>query len=225
MGLVVRVVVVLLLLAGGATAGYVATREDDPVPAREPTATPLPASPPLPLDPAVPYAEDIDYPALQPGVPLKDATLGTAPNEWAFRVPEGWRLYDASEGLQVGTEARWRPADEPTVGGYSVRLKVVDDHHTPQRMLEIKLSDLTLSPESFPDFTVLERTDDTLAFTYRAPSSGVLRYNTFRWFTGPDGGEARVEMSVAGRQRDVPGLDDLLARVSASIRPAPKMSP
>jgi hypothetical protein len=69
------------------------------------------------------------------------------------------------------------------------------------------------------DFTVVSQTDDTLAFTYRVPSSNTVRYNTFRWIAPPDSTEAGVEMSVAGRERDRAGLADLLAQVSASFSP------
>jgi hypothetical protein len=81
------------------------------------------------------------------------------------------------------------------------------------------LQDAPDSARSFPGFTVLERTDDTLGFSYRVPSSQVLRYNTFRWITPAGGQEVGVEMSVVGRERDRAGLADLLARVSESFRP------
>ena len=47
-----------------------------------------------------------------------------------------------------------------------------------------------------------------------------LRYNYFQWFAGPGSSEASLEMSVAGREADEPGLDALFAAFASTLRPA-----
>ncbi len=220
MGLVVRIAAVLLLLLAGVGAGFAAARDGGTAPIKESVTAPLPAEPSLPVDALVPYAQDIDYPTLATGLPLEKHLLGPEQNSWRFRVPKGWQIYDASEGLSSGLEARWRPVDEPEVGGYSVHLRVLSEHGSTQAMVAAKDAALSTGPYAVADYTVLSRTDNTLSFTYRTAGAQVLRYNTFRWVTAPGGGEAKVEISVAGRERDAPGLGDLLARTSASVKPA-----
>jgi hypothetical protein len=212
------------LLAAGlvaAAGGFVVTRAVGPNERRETVAAPVPARPGLPIDPSTPPATDIDYPALRPGLDYSPATLGRGGFAWHYAVPSGWRRYGAEDGLGPD-EFRWRPPDEPAVGGFSVRVKLVNSHQTATAMVAAKLAALQDGPDSarsFPGFTVLDRSDDSLAFSYRVPSSQALLYNTFRWITAPGRGEVGVEMSVVGRERDRAGLADLLARVSASFTP------
>jgi len=213
-----------VLLAVGlvaAAAGFAAARDAGPGERRAAVAAPVPAQPDLPVDPSTPPAADIDYPTLEPGLTYTPETLGHGAFTWDYAVPTGWRRYGAEDGLGPN-ELRWRPADEPTVGGFSVRVKLVNSHQTAAQMVAAKLAALEDGPDSarsFPGFTVLERSDDTLAFSYRVPSSQTLRYNTFRWITPPGGQEVGVEMSVVGRERDRAGLADLLARVADSFTP------
>jgi hypothetical protein len=213
-----------LLLAVGlvaAAAGFAMARDAGPGEHRAAVAAPVPAQPDLPVDPSTPPAADIDYPTLQPGLTYAPETLGHGAFTWDYAVPAGWRRYGAEDGLGPN-ELRWRPPDEPTVGGFSVRVKLVNSHQTAAQMVAAKLAALRDGPDSarsFPGFTVLDQSDDTLAFSYRVPSSQTLRYNTFRWVTPPGGHEVGVEMSVVGRERDRAGLSDLLARVSDSFRP------
>jgi hypothetical protein len=214
------VLALVVLLLAGVAGGFAVARATAPGTTRTAVAAPLPASPALPVDPSTPPATDIDYPTLEPGLTYVPEVLGRGAFAWDYRVPDGWKRYGAEEGLAVD-EYRWRPPDEPTVGGYSVRVKLVNSHQTPAQMLAAKraaLEDAPDSQESFPGFTVLAQTDDTLAFSYRVPRSQSLRYNTFRWLTPSGSDEAGVEMSVVGRERDRAGLDDLLAKVSASFR-------
>ncbi|MFT4287117.1 hypothetical protein [Nocardioides sp.] len=219
MGLVVRVVVVLLLLAGGIAAGWTAGRTEQSPVAEVAEATPLEATPALPYDPQVPYADDIDFPTLQPGLAYESHTIGTPDNLWSYQVPKRWTSPDEDD--EDALQIRWQPPGQPVFGGYSLRLMVVNDNRTPKLMKQHKIIDLENSPDIL-DFEIVSQTDDTVAFRYRTSVGNVLRFNTFRWFAGPDG-LARIEMSVVGRERDVPGLDDLLAKVSASIRPADQM--
>ncbi|MDH2413163.1 hypothetical protein [Nocardioides sp. CER19] len=200
-----------------AVGGFAIASVTGPGEHRTAVATPVPAQPELPVDPSTPPAQDIDYPALPAGLTYQPQTLGHGAFTWDYAVPSRWKRYGADENL-LANEYRWRPPDEPTVGGFSVRVKLVNTHQTPAEMVAAKKAALAASPDAYADFTVVTETSDTLGFTYRVPSSNTLRYNTFHWITQPGEDEAGVEMSVAGRERDRAGLADLLSRVSASFR-------
>jgi hypothetical protein len=210
--------VLLVVVLAAAAGGFAFARATSHGVARAAVAAPVPASPDLPVDPSTPPALDIDYPTLQPGLTYQPQTLGHGAFGWDYQAPTGWRRYGADDGLGAN-EFRWRPPEEPTVGGFSLRVKLVNTHQTPAEMVAAKEAALAASPEAYVDFTVLTQTDDTLSFTYRVPSSNMLRYNTFRWIAPPGATEAGVEMSVAGRERDEAGLADLLAQVSTSFKP------
>ena len=215
-----RLAVLLAVAVAAGAGGFALARTAGPEEHRAAVAAPLPAEPDLPVDPVTPPAQDIDYPALEAGLTYEPQKLGRPPFAWDYQVPAGWKRSGKEEGL-AADEYRWRPPDEPTVGGFSLRVKLVNTHQTPAQMVAAKWAALADSPdsdESFPGLTLLERTDDTLSFTYRVPRSQILRYNTFRWITPPSSTEVGVEMSVAGRERDQQGMSDLLDRVSASFR-------
>ena len=196
----------------GAAGGYVAGHLSRDEPAVYASGSPVPAhSPSLPIDPEQPFAPDLDYPALQPDLTYRRHLIGDRPFQWEYDVPTGW----TPEPVDLG-EVRWRPADEPFVGGFSLRAKLVNEHKTLQQMVDQKLAALRAS---VADVVVLSRTGDSLSFSYRALPSNHERFNTFRWFTAPGGTEADFEMSVVGRSVDRDGLDDLLDHVAASIEP------
>ncbi|MFC4784579.1 hypothetical protein ACT8ZV_08900 [Nocardioides sp. MAHUQ-72] len=196
----------LLGAAGGFATGHVL--RDAPVAAAE--AAPVPASDPsIPVDPVRDFAPDIGYPPLQAGLDYRRHTLGDAPYEWVYAAPKGW--VSTTEALD---EVRWRPADEPTVGGFSLRVKLSTEHKTKAAMVAQKLSAMQAGYE---DVEVLGQTQDLLSFSYRDPDTDRLRFNTFQWFSVPGSDEATFEMSVVGREVDRTGLDNLMTEVSRSI--------
>jgi len=65
--------------------------------------------------------------------------------------------------------------------------------------------------QSYDDFQKLKVTPSAAYFTYR-DGNNHLRYNYFQWFAVPGSSAATLEMSVAGRKRDVPGLKALFDR-------------
>jgi hypothetical protein len=193
-------------VAGGFAVGNVL--REDPVPVAE--ATPVPASSPsLPVDPERPFAPDIDYPALQPGLTYQRHTLGELPYAWVYSAPKGWAPYQEDT-----EEIRWRPADEPEVGGFSMRVKRTTEHQSKSDMVAQKLAAMLAG---YDDVEILGRTGDLLSFSYRDATRNTRRFNTFRWFSVPGETEARFEMSVVGREVDRAGLDDLLEQVSRSV--------
>jgi hypothetical protein len=206
-------------VGGGLGAGYLG----QPRPASGGTATPLPASSPsIPVDPPPPtptYAADIDYPALEPGVPFRTLRMSNSQQAWKVPVPKGWVGSDVDTGQDVPRklwptydELRFRPADEPDEGGYSIRVKMINSRLTPEAMVAAKKVGL----REVDDVRTLSETDVSYKFTY-ATSSGRLRYNYFRWFAAPGSSEATLEMSVVGRQVDVPGLDALYAAFVSTL--------
>ena len=206
-GLGVALALALLGAVGGYAVGHLA--RDQPVAIAQ--AAPVPGSDPsLPVDPQEPYSPDIDYPALETDLSYRQETLGDPPYfVWVYRAPRGW--VRTQEDV---SEFRWRPPDEPTVGGYSLRVKLVGEHKTPAEMVREKLAAMR---RGYQDVHVLGRTQDLLSFSYRDPGNNTQRFNTFEWFTVPGETVAKFEMSVVGREVDRPGLDDLLEKVARRV--------
>ena len=204
---------VLALVLVGMAGGYVAADllRDEPTVVRD--IAPVPArDPSIPVDPKRPFARDIDYPALQPGLEYQRHTLGDPPFVWAYRAPRGWR-----QTLESFQEIRWRPEDESEFGGFSLRVKLTNEHKSPAEMVEQKRAAMELG---YDDFEVLHSTEDLLSFRYRDPGADRLRFNTFRWFGSP-GDSTTFEMSVVGRKVDRAGLADLLEQVSRGVAQQP----
>lgn len=205
-GLGAALVLALLGVAGGYAVGHLR----EPAPAMVGQAAPVPATDPsLPVDPERPYAADIGYPALQPGLTYREHVLGDPPYAWRYVAPKGWK--PTQEGLD---EIRWRPRDEPTVGGFSLRVKLISENKPPAEMVSQKLAAMQAGYE---DVEVLGQTQDMLSFSYRDSTRNTLRFNTFMWFAVPGETVAKFEMSVVGREADRAGLDDLLQQVSRTI--------
>ncbi len=199
-------VLAMVGLAGGFAGGHL-LRED---PTTLAAAAPVPAQDPsIPVDPERDFAPDIGYPPLLPSLDYRRHTLGDPPYEWAYRAPRGWVA--TVENLD---EIRWRPKDEPVVGGFSLRVKLSTEHKSKPDMVAQKLAALQAG---YQDVEVLGRTEDLLSFSYRDATRNVKRYNSFRWFSVPGETEARFEMSVVGREVDRAGLDDLLEQVSRGV--------
>ena len=210
-GLGAVLVLALLGAAGGFAVGHVL--EDAPVTVA--VAAPVPATDPsLPVDQPPTFAPDIDYPSLLAGQEYKRHVLGQKGfQQWVYDAPWGWKAT-----IENGDpdEIRWRPADEPVVGGYSLRVKLVFEHKTKEEMVAQKLAAMQAG---YDDVQILGQTQDLLSFSYREPDTDVQRFNTFRWLSVPGSDEALFEMSVVGRAADRDGLDDLLENVSRSISP------
>jgi hypothetical protein len=219
-----RVLGVWLLAAvvgvgGGLGVGYLT----QPRAASGGAATPLPASSPsIPVDPPVtqaPFAEDIDYPTLEPGLPLKTLLMRNTQQAWRVPYPKGWVASDVDTGELVPRklwttydELRFRPPGEPQEGGYSLRVKMVNSRQTPAQMVAGKK--LGLDQVDVLDY--LGQTESTLKFTYRTTGNR-LRYNYFAWYAASGSGSATLEMSVVGREQDVPGLDDLFSAFASTL--------
>ena len=97
-------------------------------------------------------------------------------------------------------------------------MKLSTEHKSKADMVIQKLAAMQAGYE---DVEILGQTQELLSFSYRDATRNVQRFNTFRWFSLPGEDEARFEMSVVGREVDVPGLQELFDRVGASIEKVP----
>lgn len=220
----VRVLGVLLLatllgVGGGWGVGYLR----QPQPASGGAATPMPAADPsLPLDPPTtqaPFAPDISYPPLERGVEFEPVRMANSQQAWRVPVPVDWEAFDVDTDELVPRkqwrgydELRFRPQGEPHEGGFSLRVKLVNNRVTPAEMVAAKV--FALRNEDIVD--TLDRTTEALKFTYRT-SGNHLRYNYFQWFAAPGSDQATLEMSVVGRQVDVEGLESLFTAFESTL--------
>lgn len=169
-------------------------------------------------------ADDIDFPrlSLPDGTDYETHVVRAGTQSWSYPVPSGWIAYKVTDtgdtdpipGARVDKvgQVRWRPAGEPLVGGYSMRVEVlVPPTATVADTVEAKVRALEGSRD-LVDVDVYEQTDDTVYFTFRDGNNRV-RYNFFRWVADADG-SASLEISVTGRAADEDGLRALLDAVS-----------
>jgi hypothetical protein len=168
-----------------------------------------------------PYAPDIDYPPLSSGLSLGMLRMGNSVQAWRVPVPRGWQAFTVPGDEPVAPkkrggydELRFRPADEPADGGYSLRVKTVNAHLATGPMVTARLAAVR---QAYDEVTVLSQREDSLKFTFR-DGNNRLRYNYFQWFAAPGSSEASLEMSVAGREVDEPGLDDLFAAFASTLQ-------
>jgi hypothetical protein len=205
----------LALALVGAAGGYGLGSLDHHEPAVIAHAEPVPAqSPSIPVDPPPTFAPDVDYPALPTDLRYQAHQIGDPPFFlWSYDAPRGWVRTTTDQP----DEYRWRPADEPTVGGFSLRVQIVTQRLTPEQMVDQKIAAVEAI---YDDVEVLEQDEDELYFTYR-DGLDHQRHNMFRWFAGPGQDTASFEMSVAGRGVDLPGLEALMEHVAVSVRKVP----
>jgi hypothetical protein len=195
----------LVLLAGA--LGYGAAALGDDPPTTFSPAAPVPAqSPSIPVDPPPTFAADIEGPPLATDLAYKPRRLGPPGFQWRYDAPAGWQ----SSSIGV-LEVRW--FDNPTQGGYGLRLKIVNERLAPAQMVGQKLAAIE---SIYEDVEVIGQDNDELSFSYR-DGNDRQRFNTFKWFTAPGGGLAEFEMSVVGRRADVDGLESLFEHVAASV--------
>lgn len=216
---------VLLALVVGVGAGVGAAYAMRPDPESSGTARPVPALPSVPTD--EPYAPDIDFPALGKIDSFDTYRIGNTIQTWQYAVPQGWvafavsnkgDIFIPSEKVSRYDEVRFRPAGEPPAGGYSLRVKAIDNHKAPADEIIDRIAGFERAYGD--DYEVLssDKTDGTVAFSFRTKDD-YFRYNFFRWFTAPGATEATLEMSIAGRAVDEEGLRTLFQQFANRARP------
>jgi hypothetical protein len=235
-GLLVALLCGVLGLGLGMIAAYAAQPESSTGGVANPVSAVSP-SVPIDLKPSPsPYAKDIGFQRLKPGFSLP--TVHTVANElahWTYHVPLGWRPYwvcstpsscppdayqdkpMAAKVVDRAQEVRFRPPGEPPTGGYSLRVRILNntlwDVH---QIVGTKITGFRDSSE-IADFNVLHKDDHSVRFEYRSAASNLHRFNYFQWFAVPDQPNATLEMSVSGRERDVAGLKWLFNRFADNV--------
>ena len=200
--------VLALLLAIGVAAGFGASWVLGENPSGDGTAAPVPASPSLPVDPVPEVLPDPQTPPLEAGVPLVSQSVGAGDFQMTLPVPKGWTFSENSLN-----EWQWRPPGQPDFG-YVLRVEqVLSNRRSIEWTLGRRIDELR---EDETNVEVLDQTNDSLHFSFI--TSNHLRHGHLRWLdlTGSD--NAQVEIAVTGRERDDPGMADLIARVGSGIR-------
>jgi hypothetical protein len=233
-GLAVALLCGVLGLGLGMIAAYAA----QPATSTGGSANPISAvSPSVPIDEPPPpprTVRDIQYPRLDSNLslPPPDRTIGNDLATWTYHVPQGWvpfavcivigecpppmqtdaRLTPEQAARQP--EVRFRPPDEPLEGGYSLRVKALNNtqQFNTQQMVATKI----VGFRAYDHFRLLKHTPSAAYFTY-IDGNHHLRYNYFQWFAVPGSSTATLEMSVAGRKEDVPGLKALFNRFADNV--------
>ena len=200
--------VLALLLAIGVAAGFGASWVLGENPSGGGSAEPVPASPSLPVDPVPEVLPDPRTPPLEAGVPLVSQSVGAGDFRMTLPVPKGWTFSENSLN-----EWQWRPPGQPDFG-YVLRVEqVLSNRRSIAWTLDRRIDELR---EDESNVEVLDQTNDSLHFSFI--TSNHLRHGYLRWLdlTGSD--NAQVEIAVTGRERDDPGMADLIARVGSGIR-------
>jgi hypothetical protein len=238
-------VVALLCGALGIGLGIVVAYAAQPRTSTSGDAHPVAAvSPSVPVDEPTPehYRKDIPFPTLQPGLAVPQRhVIRNDLAVWRYHVPLGWQPYwVCSTGCPPGVvadqpmpaaqvnkvdEVRFRPPGEPPIGGYSLRVRILDNTFVDvHQTVGTKVTGFRDSA-GIADFNIIHRTDRSVYFDYRDAGTDYHRFNYFQWWAVPGQTNATLEMSVSGREEDVPGLKSLFDRfadnVLGSLPPAP----
>ncbi len=158
---------------------------------------------------------------------------------WTYHVPEGWQAYavctptDHCKPPMVADtvlkprqidrqpEVRFRPPDEPASRRLQPAGAGARQHIGLQPRHDEEHQDPGLPPglhrlQHHPARRRARCTSSTA--TSRATSH---RFNYFQWFAVPGDTTATLEMSVAGRETDVPGLEALFQRFAHNVLGSP----
>jgi hypothetical protein len=199
-------VVLVALLAVGAGSGFAVSSQTRDTMLGTGTPSPVPAQrPELPIEAPRPYAEDPDDPALQPGIELTPARLGTGKFEITFPAPAGWKT-----NANASNEWKWKQPGTSN-NSYVMRIEQINSQDiTIEDAIDIRIERLRDEQE---DVTIVDRGANSLEYTYRS-NEGNARHSFMRWLDLDASGQADVEIVVHGRERDVRGARDLIARVA-----------
>ncbi|KRF34776.1 hypothetical protein ASG94_11435 [Nocardioides sp. Soil805] len=193
----------------GLVGGYAAAYALDPEPTTQGASTPVTAqSPSVPVDPIPTGNAQPSVPGLQTDLPMREGRMGSNRFRLVHPVPRGWaKIYSAPD------EVKWKQAGNPD-NTYLLRIEQVQSlNDTIDEVLTDRIDELRDEEERL---TVLERTANTLEFTY--VSEGFLRHGFLTWLDLRGTGFAEVEIAVTGREVDARGAQQLINRVAAGMR-------
>jgi hypothetical protein len=199
------------LLAVGVAGGYAAAYALEPEPATTGAPAPVAAvSPSVPVDPIPTGNAQPSVPGLETDLPMREGRMGSERFRLVHPVPRGWaRIYSAPD------EVKWKKAGNPD-NTFILRIEQVQSaNDSIDETLTDRIDELRDEEERF---SVVERTRNTLEFTY--VSEGFLRHGFLTWLDLRDTGFAEVEIAVTGREVDAAGSQQLINRVAAGMRQA-----
>jgi hypothetical protein len=223
-GLVAALLCGVIGVAGGVLVAWLV----QPRPAAGGLADPVPGvSPSVPEHQSSrsPYAPDDHYPPLSPDLPLQAVhTMRNRLAIWTYHVPQDWTAYETfgttpltPHQIEHSQSLRFKPADSHEVGDYSLYVKMLDNTLFDTNMsVAAKIAGFS-EASGVADFQVLYQNDSSVYFEYRDKPTNLHRYNYFAWFAVPGDPYATLQVSVAGRRRDVPGLKALLNRFTDDL--------
>lgn len=197
-------VAVVALLAAGIVGGFAtaAYLQSSPVT----TGAPQPvtaASPSVPVDPPAPLREDPPQAPLETDLPLREVSVGTDNYKFVFPAPRGWSRSETSSN-----EVKYKRTGNPS-NTYILRVEqVISQHEQIPDMVQERVDDLRRDEEQV---RVLYRTHDQLEVSY--VHDGYRRFALYTWLDITLSGQAEAEIAITGREVDVPGLRDLMAKV------------
>ncbi len=204
--------VLVVLLAVGAGSGFAASSQTRDTTLGTGVPAPVPAQrPELPVEAPQPYAADPDDPALQPGIAMAPARLGSGKFELTFPAPAGW-----SKNANASNEWKWKQPGTSN-NSYVMRIEQINSQDiTIEDAIDIRIERLR---DEQQDVRIIDRGADSLEYTYRS-NEGNARHSFMRWLDLDASGQADVEIVIHGRERDVAGASDLIRRVADGMRGA-----
>jgi hypothetical protein len=204
--------VLVALLAIGTGSGYAASEQTRDTTVGVGVPTPVPATrPEIPIEAPEPYAPDPEDPPLQPGIPMIQETLGAGKFEITFPAPKGWQT-----NANASNEWKWKKPGTSN-NTYVMRIEQINSQDiTIEDAIDIRIERLE---NEQTDVHIVDRGAATLEYTYRS-NEGNARHSFMSWLDLDASGQADVEIVVHGRERDVDGTRDLIARVTAGMRGA-----
>ncbi len=202
--------VIVALVAIGGAGGWAASGTTRDSSLGSGTAAPVAAEgPESPVRTTQPYAPDPDDPPLQPGIELAPTTAGSGRFEITFDAPLGWRSQ-----ANATNEWKWKQPGTSN-NSYVMRIEQITSQDiSVEDALAARIERLE---DEQADFAPVARGADSLEYTYRSDENNA-RHSFMRWLDLDTDGQADIEMVVHGREDDVDGARDLIARVSASMR-------
>ena len=148
-GILVALLCGLIGLGGGALVAYAVQPRADDTAGRPRPITAVSPSVPIDVIPSRSYAPDSTFPTLSPDLALPPPAhhIHNDLARWSYHVPQGWTAYSVCTPPPAGTppckfpldavippkqidkqtQVRFRPVGEPALGGYSFRVKVMDN--------------------------------------------------------------------------------------------------
>ena len=203
---------VVVLVAGAATSGYLIRTNDEPevttYDGPSPVAAASPSYPVEPLD----LLPDPPLAALQPGVELHQIRVGDKPFDLGLQVPVDW-----ARTVPAPSEWRWYPPPGDVLNTYFLRVRLVANQYQPiATMLEARINALD-GAEGVKDFVLESRIANGFVADY--VSEGHRRVAMEMYVARPDSDVAFAWIALVGREVDRAGMADLLARIGGAAQP------